>query len=271
MTESTSPNEAKASISAAGWSVSASRSRSPIDSRRRRNEPAGSIELDAGRRRQDVDQPVDQRLGACRGASARTDRRAWRSPRGRAPRSAPTCRERSRSRPSSAARRRSSTVSIPSSALSWRTVFGPRPGIWSKRDERRRHLGPEPLVERQVAGRGELGQLVADGLADARDLGRRARPVGRHDVDRAATDGVGGAVVGDGLEHELALELEHVADLVEDPGEVAVGEASAGSSITSPMVAADRRRRGHAPWVRRRRRGPGRRAWPGRAPGPPRR
>ena len=55
-----------------------------------------------------------------------------------------------------------------------------------------------------------------------------AGPVGRDEVDRAAADGVGGAVVGDGLEHELALDLEHVADLVEDPGEVAVGQARGG-------------------------------------------
>ena len=51
-----------------------------------------------------------------------------------------------------------------------------------------------------------------------------AGPVGRHEVDRAAPDGVGRAVVGDGLEDELALDLEHVADVVEDPGEVAVGQ-----------------------------------------------
>ena len=32
-------------------------------------------------------------------------------------------------------------------------------------------------------------------------------------------------MVGDGLEDEFALDLEHVADVVEDPGEVAVGQA----------------------------------------------
>ena len=37
-------------------------------------------------------------------------------------------------------------------------------------------------------------------------------------------DGVGRAVVGDRLEDELALEFEDVADLVEDPREVAVGQ-----------------------------------------------
>ena len=31
-------------------------------------------------------------------------------------------------------------------------------------------------------------------------------------------------MVGDGLEHQLALDLEHVADVVEDPGQVPVGE-----------------------------------------------
>ena len=128
-------------------------------------------------------------------------------------------------------------VSMPSSVLSWRTVLGPSPGICEDLDEARRDLRPEPVVDGHVAGRRELADLVGDGLADARDRRRVARPVGRHEVDRAAPDGVGGAVVGDGLEHELALELEHVADLVEDPGEVAVGQVGAGrigwSSVTA--------------------------------------
>ena len=44
ITRSTMPSEVKAAISAPGSLVSASRSRSPIDSRRRRNDPAGSID-----------------------------------------------------------------------------------------------------------------------------------------------------------------------------------------------------------------------------------
>ncbi len=43
------------------------------------------------------------------------------------------------------------------------------------------------------------------------------------DVDRSPTERVGGAVIGDRLEHEFALDLEEVADLVEDPGKVSVG------------------------------------------------
>ena len=105
-------------------------------------------------------------------------------------------------------------------------------------DEARRDLGAEPVVVGHVAGRRELLDLVADRLADARDLGRLAGPVGRHEVDRAAADGVGRAVVGDRLEDELALDLEHVADLVEDPGEVAVGQvgrvSSGGSAVMRP-------------------------------------
>ena len=50
-----------------------------------------------------------------------------------------------------------------------------------------------------------------------------ARGVGGGDVERRPGDRVGGAMVGDGLELDLALDLEDVADLVEDPGEVAVG------------------------------------------------
>ena len=105
-------------------------------------------------------------------------------------------------------------------------------------DEARRHFRPEPVVDRHVAGRGDLADLVRDGLADARGGRRVAGPIGRHEVDRAAPDGVGGAVVGDGLEDELTLELEHVADLVEDPGEVAVGQVGGVDRVIGhrPMV-----------------------------------
>ena len=102
--------------------------------------------------------------------------------------------------------------------------LGPEPGDLQELDEARRDLGPQPLVEGEAAGRGELGELVADRLADARDARRIPGPVGRHEVDRAPSDRIGGAVVGDDLEPELTLELEHVADLVEDPGKVAVGQ-----------------------------------------------
>ena len=49
-------------------------------------------------------------------------------------------------------------------------------------------------------------------------------PAVRCDIDRAAADRIGRAVIGDRLEDEFALEFEDVADLVEDPGEVAVGQ-----------------------------------------------
>ena len=150
-------------------------------------------------------------------------------------------------------------------------------------DEAWRDLGPQPVVEGHLARRGELGDLVADRRADARDPRPRPRPIGGHEVDRAAPDGIGGAVVGDGLEHELALDLEHVADLVEDAGEVAVGQGRLGVVVVvvrdvvvrvvdgvmghRPMVAARRRPPGRDAATRRR---PGRvrRAWRDRAPGP---
>ena len=102
--------------------------------------------------------------------------------------------------------------------------LGSEPGDAQQLDQARRDLRAEAVVVGHVAGRRQLLDLVADRLADARDLGRLPGPVGRHEVDRAASDGVGRAVIGDRLEDELALELEDVADLVEDPREVAVGQ-----------------------------------------------
>ena len=52
-------------------------------------------------------------------------------------------------------------------------------------DEARRHLLAELLEEAHPAGRDELGDLVADRLADARDLGRVAAP------DRRPTRSIG--------------------------------------------------------------------------------
>ena len=129
-----------------------------------------------------------------------------------------------RSRPVLGGARRSSTVSIAELGVELADRLRTEPRDLEHLDEGRRDLRPQLVVDGHVAGRDELADLVADGLADARDRRRVARPIRRHEVDRAAPDRVGRAVVGDGLEHELALELEHVADLVEDPGEVAVGQ-----------------------------------------------
>ena len=111
------------------------------------------------------------------------------------------------------------------------TVFGPRPGISQHLDEARRDLLAELVVEPHPAGRDELGDLVADRLADTRHLRRRAGAVGCDEVDRTAPDRVGRPVVGNGFEDEFALDLEHVADLVEDPGQAAVGQLALGGCI----------------------------------------
>ena len=89
-------------------------------------------------------------------------------------------------------------------------------------EQRRRELGEQPLVVRDDARRGGLGDLVRDRLADAGDLRRAPVAVRLGDVDRLSADRVGGAVVGHGLEDELTLDLEEIADLVEDPGELAI-------------------------------------------------
>ena len=129
---------------------------------------------------------------------------------------------RPRSVPPSAARRRSSSVSTPSSSWSCLTVRGPTPGICQQRHQARRHFLAQLLVEGHAAGSGQLLDLLRDGVAHALDPRRVAVQVGARDLDRRMGDRVGGPVVGDGLEDELALDLEHVADLVEDAGQLAV-------------------------------------------------
>ena len=103
---------------------------------------------------------------------------------------------------------------------------GPWPdaGDLEQRHEARRHLLAELLVEREAPGPGQLLDLPGDRLAHAGDARRLAVEVRAGDVDRRVGDRVGGLVVGDGLVDELALDLEHVADLVEDAGQLAVGE-----------------------------------------------
>ena len=116
---------------------------------------------------------------------------------------------------------------MPSSVWSWRTVFGPTPGDPQERRRGRAGSRREPVVEGEVAGPRQLVDLVADGRPDAGEARRLAVAIGGDEVDRAALDDVGGAVVGDGLEDQLALDLEHVADLVEDPAEIGVGQVGA--------------------------------------------
>ena len=89
------------------------------------------------------------------------------------------------------------------------------------------------------------------------------------------------AVIGDGLEDELALDLEHVAELVEDPAELGVRQRrgrrhrSRGRQRGRIGARRDGSRCGHrggpagATAVRRRPLGRGRRAWRDTAPGPP--
>ncbi len=214
-----------ASTSVAGWSVSASRSRSPIDSLRRRNEPAGSMRQHAGRRRQRRHEAGHQLLGTVEphpveplielGDALQDERLGpWRHP-------AQAAQAPALGRGAEVVDRLDAEIRVELA-----DGLGSEPRDPQQLDEARRDLGTEPVVVGHVAGRDELADLVADRLADARDRRRVARAVGRHEVDRAAPDGVGGSVVGDGLEHELALQLEHVADGVEDAGEVAVGQVS---------------------------------------------
>ena len=115
-----------------------------------------------------------------------------------------------------------------------------------------RNLRAEPVMEGHVAGRGELGDLVADRLPHPGDRAPVTGPVRRRDVERGTRDRVRGAMVGNGLEHDLALDLEDVADLVEDAGQVAVGEGHipmVGRSYAATTRSWDQRGAGVISWM----------------------
>ncbi len=168
--------------------------------------------------------------------------------------------------------------------------LGPDSGDLEQVDERRREFGPEALVVDEATGRRQLGELVADGLADARDRRRMALPIGPRYLVRALGDGLSCAVIGDRLEDELALDLEDVADLVEHPRQLVVGEewdlGLTGGDVRGLGWHGHNRSRARVPQSSRagRRGGPGdpadpatqarrpppdraRRAWPDTAPG----
>ncbi len=226
-TWSTTPSVVNRSMSAGPSAVSASRSRSPIVSLRRRYEPAGSSSMRPGvslsasmmpsiavarlveqhplrTRLETGDALEDQRLGLGREALEVAQR----------------------------ARLGGLAQVVHGLDAQLAVELADRLGTEARDpqelDQAGRHLGGELVVVGHPTRASQLVDLVADGLADAGDGRRVAGPVRRHEVDRTAPDGVRRAVIGDGLEDQLALDLEHVADVVEDPGEVAVGQVRLG-------------------------------------------
>ena len=147
---------------------------------RRRNEPAGSSAADARRAgRGPRSMSSTQLLGLVEQHPARVRRRAGRCPRARAPRSWPTCPRRPRRRPPSAAGAQVVDRVDAELLVELADGLGPEARDAQQVDQARRDLGLEPLVVGEAAGRGELGDLVADRGADARDPRRRAGAVGR--------------------------------------------------------------------------------------------
>ena len=145
-----------------------------------------------------------------------------------------------RRRPSSAAARSASSgVDAERRPGAVRTVFGPDAGDAQDLEQAVGDLGTEPVVVGEPAGLGELGQLLVQRGSGTGDLRRLTALEERRDVVRVALDRIGHPAVGHGLVDDLAEDLEHVADLVEDPRQLRVADH---------RVAAAR----HAPWPRHR-------------------
>ena len=160
--------------------------------------------------------------------------------------------------------------------------LGPEAGQPQHLQQARRELREQLVAVLRAPGRRELGDLVGDRLPHARDLRRMPLPESPRHLHRRPPDRVRGAVVRDGLEHELALDLEQVPDVVEylrelsvreqrdpPPGHLAAGAVTAGA-VTAGAVAGKaasspgvvRRRRSLPPPLRRRAR-----PWTGRSRG----
>ena len=97
-------------------------------------------------------------------------------------------------------------------------------GYRQERHQTRWNFLAKLVVEGQSTGPSELFELLGDGLAHARYPRRMTFEVGLRHLDGRMSDRVGCLVVGHGLENELALDLEHVSDLVEDSRQLAVRE-----------------------------------------------
>ncbi len=97
--------------------------------------------------------------------------------------------------------------------------------------ERGRDLGAQALVIGHASRPGQLGDLVADRLANPGDRAPVTRAIGRCDVECRSLDRIRGAMVGNRLERDLTRELEDVPDLMEDPRQVPVGKRLAGSAV----------------------------------------
>ena len=123
---------------------------------------------------------------------------------------------------------------MPSSVWSRRTVFGPTPGT---RSISRRPCGTwarsRSWYSRRPVSASSASFALSAG-AGAGDLRWLAALVERGDVVGVALDDVGHAAVGDRLVDDLAEDLEHVADLVEDPRQLRVADDGVAAARHAP-------------------------------------
>ena len=101
--------------------------------------------------------------------------------------------------------------------------LGPETGHRKDIEQGDGKLRQELLVVAEAARPRQLGNLVRDGSTHARKIRRMAVDVGPGHGNGRPADRIRSPVVGHGLEHELTLDLEQVADLMEDACEFGVG------------------------------------------------
>ena len=92
-------------------------------------------------------------------------------------------------------------------------------------DDADRDFGFQPLVEFELAGVEHFLNLLANDLADERDRSEVALGGDGVDVAGQVADRFGGMTVRHDPVDDLAFDLQHVGDIVENIGYLAVGHA----------------------------------------------
>ena len=152
-----------------------------------------------------------------------------------------------RTRPSFAARSRSSSVRIPSSRYKRGDGLGADALQVEQIENGRRELGQELPMKGRAAGFGDLANSGSQILPDAWNLAQ-PRFVEQSELVRMVHGDVGAVAIRANLERVVALDLQEIGNLPEDARDRQVIQAGGRPSRCDSRARALRRRRGRRRW-----------------------